>query len=97
MSEFFHNLSMQALSREGDRIKIKSDAITELGKSKKDLIREDDRHDITFIDFRPKQFEEIKDPNLLFVENVVENIISGIGKILTIFFPKYRARNSRRK
>ena len=97
MSEFFHNLSMQALSREGDRIKIKSDAITELGKSKKNLIREDDRHDITFIDFRPKQFEEIKDPNLLFVENVIENIISGIGKILTIFFPKHRARNSRRK
>ena len=33
--------------------------------------------DISFIDFRPEQFEEIKDPNRSFEENVVENIMSG--------------------
>ena len=33
--------------------------------------------DISFIDFRPEQFEEIKDPNQSFEENVVENIMSG--------------------
>ena len=35
MSEFFHNLSMQALSRDDDRIDIKFDAIEVLNKNKK--------------------------------------------------------------
>ena len=65
MSEFFHNLSMQALSRDDDRIDIKFDAIEELNKSIKKLLKNEVNRnsDISFIDFRPKQFEEIKDPN----------------------------------
>ena len=39
MSEFFHNLSMQALSRDDDRIDIKFDAIEELNKSIKKCLR----------------------------------------------------------
>ena len=73
MSEFFHNLSMQALSRDDDRIDIKFDAIEELNKSIKKLLKDDvdQSSDISFIDFRPEQFEEIKDPNQSFEENVV--------------------------
>ena len=39
MSEFFRNLSMQALSRDDDRIDIKFDAIKELNKSIKKYLR----------------------------------------------------------
>ena len=79
MSEFFHNLSMQALSRADDRIDIKFDAIEEFHKSIKKLLKDEvDRNsDLSFTDFRPEQFEEIKDPNRSFEENVVENIMSG--------------------
>ena len=46
-------------------------------KTKKLLKNEVDRNsDISFIDFRPEQFEEIKDPNQSFEENIVENIMS---------------------
>ena len=79
MSEFFRNLSMQALSRDDDRIDIKFDAIKELNKSIKKILKDEvDRNsNISFINFRPEQFEEIKDPNRLFEKNVVENIMSG--------------------
>ena len=96
MSEFFHNLSIQALSREDDRVEIKFDAIIELNKSIKKLIKQDDRNDINFIDFTPEQFEEIKDPNQLFEENVVENIISIIKlsfhKIMTTCLSQIRSK-----
>ena len=73
MSEFFHNLSMQALSRDDDRIDIKFDAVEGLNKSIKKLLKDDVdwNSDRSFIDFRPEQFEEIKDPNQSFEENVV--------------------------
>ena len=79
ISEFFHNLSMQALSSEDDRIDTKFDAIEELHKSIRKLLKDeaDQNNNIHFIDFWPEQFEEIKDPNQLFEEKVVENIISG--------------------
>ena len=56
-SEFFHNLSMQALSRDDNRINIKFDAIKELNKSIKELHKNEvDRNsNINFIDLRPKQ------------------------------------------
>ena len=38
MSEFFHNLSMQALSKSDDTIVIKFDAIKRLNKSLNDLL-----------------------------------------------------------
>ena len=58
MSEFFHNLSMQTLSRDDDRINIKFDAIEELNESIKKLLKDEvDRNsNINFIDFRPEQF-----------------------------------------
>ena len=77
MSVFFHNLSIQALSTKEHRIKTKFDAIEALNKSIKKLHREDDQNNINFIDFTTKQFKEIKDPNQLFEEKVVENIISN--------------------
>ena len=79
MSEFFHNLSTQALSRDDDRIDIKFDAIEVLNKSIKQLLKVDvdQNSDRSFIDFRPEQFEEIKDLNPSFEENVVENIMTG--------------------
>ena len=39
MSELFHNLSMQALSRDDSRIDIKFDTIQELNKSIKKLLK----------------------------------------------------------
>ena len=77
MSVFFHNLSIQALSTKEHRIKTKFDAIEALNKTIKKLLREDDQNNINFIDFTTKQFKEIKDPNQLFEENIVENIISN--------------------
>ena len=65
MSGFFHNLSIQALSRGDDRINIKFDVMEELNKSIKKLLKDEVHRnsDISFIDFIPEQFEEIKDPN----------------------------------
>ena len=73
MSEFFNNLSMQALSRDDD------EAITELNRSSKNLFKEDQRHSsrLSFVDFTPQTYQEIKDLNQLIVEDVVNNIISG--------------------
>ena len=50
---------MQALSRDDVWIDIKFDAIEELNKSIKKLFKDEvDRNsDISFIDFRPEQFE----------------------------------------
>ena len=58
MSEIFHNLSMQTLSRDDDRINIKFDAIEEFNESIKKLLKDEvDRNsNINFIDFRPEQF-----------------------------------------
>ena len=39
MSEFFRNFSMEALSRDDDRIDIKFDAIEELNKNIKNYFR----------------------------------------------------------
>ena len=65
MSEFFPKLSMQALNRDDDGFDIKFDAIEEWNKSTKKLLKNDvdPNSDISFTDFRPEQFEEIKDLN----------------------------------
>ena len=70
---------MQALRRDDDRSDIKFDAIEELNKRIKKLLKDevDQNSDISFIDFRPEQLEEIKDRNRSFEENLVENIMSG--------------------
>ena len=61
MSQIFHNFSMQALSRDDDRIDIKFDAIEELHKSIRKLLKDEADQNISFIDLIPEQFEEIKD------------------------------------
>ena len=79
MSEFFHNLSMQGLSREDDRIEIKFNALIELNNSIKNLLMESKMVSSkqTFVDFTPQTFQEVKDKNQFFEEVVVSNIVSG--------------------
>ena len=45
MSEFFHNLSLQALSIDDDNVNIECDAIITLSKNSIFLIRDDTRND----------------------------------------------------
>ena len=78
MSEFFRNMSLQALTIDDDSIKIGFDEIIELNKNLKSLIREDDRSDIEIIDLKEQQFEEIKDKTQLIEEEVVSNIINDV-------------------
>ena len=74
MSEFFHNLSLQALSIDDDSVKIEFDAIITLSKNLKFLIRDD----LNIIDFQQQKFDEIKDKNQLIEEEVVNNIINDV-------------------
>ena len=78
MSEFFHNLSLQALSIDDDSVKIEFDAIITLSKNLKFLIRDDTRNDLNIIDFQQQKFDEIKDKNQLIEEEVVNNIINDV-------------------
>ena len=78
MSEFFHNLSLQALSIDNDSVKNEFDAIITLSKNLKILIRDDTRNDLNIIDFQQQKFDEIKDKNQLIEEEVVNNIINDV-------------------
>ena len=78
MSEFFHNLSLQALSIDDDSVKIKFDAVITLSKNLKFLIRGDTRNDFNITDFQQQKFDEIKDKNQLIEEEIVNNIISDV-------------------
>ena len=78
MSDFFHNMSLQALTIDNDNIEIEFDAIIELNKNFKSLICKDDRSDIEIIDFKQQHFDEIKDKNQLIEEEVVNNIINDV-------------------
>ena len=79
MSGFFHNLSMQALSREDDRIEVRFNALLELNNSTKNLLMESKMVSSkqTFVDLTRQTFREVKDKNQLFEEDVVSNIVSG--------------------
>ena len=68
MSEFFHNLSLQALSIDNDSVKNEFDVIITLNKNLKILIRDDTRNDLNIIDFQQQKFEE----------EVVNNIINDV-------------------
>ena len=78
MSEFFHDLSLQALSIDDDSVKIEFDAIITLSKNLKFLIRDDTRNYLNIIDFQQQKFDEIKDKNQLIEEEVVNNIINDV-------------------
>ena len=78
MSEFFHIMSLQALTIDDDDVKTEFDAIIELNKNLKSLIRDDTTNDINIIDFKQRKFDEIKDKNQLIEEKVVNNIINDV-------------------
>ena len=79
MSEFFHNLSLQALTIDDDNINIEFHEIIELNKNLKALIRDDERNDIEIVDnyFQKENFEEEKDEIQLIEEEVVSNILNN--------------------
>ena len=79
MSEFFYNLSLQALTIDNDNIEINFDEIIELTRNLKSLIRDDDRNEIQTNDvFEFETFPEIKDKNQLIEEEVVSNITNNV-------------------
>ena len=74
MTEFFHNLSLQALNRDDSRVQLQFDAVIRLNRNLKKLIRDDKRSTLDFVDFKPQVF---KQPTQLIEEEVVNNIING--------------------
>ena len=78
MSEFFHNLSLQALTIDDNSIEITFDEIIELNRNLKSLIRDDNRNEIKINNFEEETFPEIKDKNQLIEEEVVSNIINDV-------------------
>ena len=74
MTEFFYNLSLQALNRDDSRVQLQFDAIIRLNRNLKKLIRDDKRSTLDFVDFKPQVF---KQPTQLIEEEVVNNIING--------------------
>ena len=82
MSEFLHNLSLQALTIDDDKIEIEFHEIIELNRSLKALIRDDERNEIQIHGnyFQNKFLEEKKDRTQMIEDEVVSNIINN-GKI----------------
>ena len=78
ISEFFHNLSLQALSIDDDSVKNEFDVIITLRKNLKIITRDDTRNNLNIIDFQQRKFDEIKDKNQLIEEEVVNNIINDV-------------------
>ena len=76
MSEFLHNLSWQALTIDNTKANIKFDAVIELNKNIKRLIRDVDRSNIKTIEFE-NGIDDIKDKVQAMKEEVVNNIITN--------------------
>ena len=76
MSEFLHNLSWQALTIDNTKVNIKFDAVIELNKNIKRLIRDVDRSNIKTIEFE-NGIDDIKDKVQAMEEEVVNNIITN--------------------
>ena len=76
MTEFLHNLSLQALNRDDDRVQLKSSSIIALNRKLKALIRDDDRNRLGFVEFRPEKFKQVKNISQKIEEEVVNNIIT---------------------
>ena len=75
MSEFFSNLTLQALSIEDDRIEIKFDEIEKLNKELKEAFLYE-KKSFSFVDFQ-QTYREIKDENELINEEVERNILTS--------------------
>ena len=78
MSEFFHNLSLQALTIDDDSIEITFDEIIELNKELKSFIRENNRNEIKINNLKEESFKEIKDKTQLIEDEVVSNIVNNV-------------------
>ena len=77
MTEFLHNLSLQALNRDDDRVQLKFSSIIALNRKFKALIRDDDdRNRLSFVEFRPENLN--KDISQKIEEEVVNNIITDM-------------------
>ena len=76
MTEFLHNLSLQALNRDNNRVQLKFGSIIALNRKLKALIRDDDRNRLSFVEFRPEKFKQVKDISQKIEEEVVNNIIT---------------------
>ena len=74
MTEFLHNLSLQALNRDDDRVQLKFAAIIALNRKLKALIRDGNRNRLSFVEFRPEKFKQVKDISQKIEEEVVNNI-----------------------
>ena len=76
MTEFLHNLSLQALNIDDNRVQLKFDAFIPLNRKLKALIWDDDRNRLSFVEFRPEKFKQVKDITQKIEEEVVNNIIT---------------------
>ena len=76
MTEFLHNLSLQALSRDDNRVQLKFDSIIALNRTLKVLIHDHDRNRLSFVEFRLEKFKQVKDISQKIEEEVVNNIIA---------------------
>ena len=76
MTEFLHNLSLQALNRDDDRVQLKFGAIIALNRKLKALIRDDNRNRLSFVEFRPEKFKQVRDITQKIEEEVAYNIIT---------------------
>ena len=76
MSEFFHNLSMQALNEMDNRVKLKFDAISDLNKNIYNLlITEANKFKTLPKEIRMGNFADHKTENQKFEDDVVRNIL----------------------
>ena len=76
MTEFLYNLSLQALNRDDNRVQLKFGAIIALNRKLKALIRDDNKNRLSFVEFRPEKFKQLKDISQKIEEEVVNNIIT---------------------
>ena len=76
MTEFLHNLSLQALNRDDNRVQLKFGAIIALNRKSKALIRDDNRNRLSFVEFKPEKFKQVKNISQKIEEEVVNNIIT---------------------
>ena len=76
MTEFLHNLSLQALNKDDNRVLLKFGAIIALYRKLKALIRDDNRNRLSFVEFRLEKFKQVEDISQKIEEEVVNNIIT---------------------
>ena len=79
MSEFLHNLSLQALTIDDDRIEKQFYEIVDLTNNLKKLIRDDNRYEIKIHENNLEEeiFEVEKDRTEILEDKVVSNILNG--------------------